>query len=1020
MKQKITIFIIATVIASVVFNFSFEKTQLENKINTKIAKEQLEKKTAEERAAWEFLRLRDPVTNKIPDNIRARELEFAKKLPKHKETVLFKGNSIQNTQAISWQERGPNNLGGRTRAFAADKRNANIVIAAGVSGGIWRSTNGGIDSWTLVTSKSDFPGVSCIAQDPRSGHEDTWYAGTGEQEGNSADGAGASYFGNGIYKSTDNGQTWTLLSSTTGNPYTFDTDFDYVHSIAVSPTTGTVFAATLNAIMRSTDGGSTWSRVRGDAQQTGRSEVAVNSAGHVYASISSSNTVHPGIWRSTDDGVNWTNITPTGFPSSYKRIVIAPAPSDNNKVYIYAMTPGAGKAKNAEEGSSVWVYDASTNTWVDRSSNLPDFTTNAAGLDTQGGYNMYLEVKPDNPNFVLIGATNLYRTTDGFATPMANNDTYWIGGYATADDISPYAHHHPDIHSGFFQPGNSSVYFSGHDGGLSKTTDVTANPVVWSDIDRTYNVGQLYTISLAPEANGTYMAGGYQDNGCRFTTAGGLSDWTEFQGGGDGAFADVAPAGDDKVYVEVQNGAISKFTRNNVYLGDIKPDGSTNPLFVNPFILDHNNSNILYYAAGNSASTSGIWRNNDVQNATSTTGWASIAAIDINTNGQVSAMDVSYTNSANVLYFGTSQGKMFKITNANTTGSVTPTDISSGLPSGGYVSGISVDPTNSNNVMIVYSNYNFNSIYYTSDGGSTWTNVEGNLASSDGPSVRSCEIFQVDGVTHYFIGTSIGLYYTLTLNGTSTVWTQEATTSIGNLVCNFLDWRSDGGTIGKVSSPQQVTDVSLAVASHGRGTYQGTINSPLPVELMTFAGIYTGNSVELKWETATEVDNYGFDIERSTDKSNWQKIGFVKGSGNSSSPKQYSFTDKNLFGGSKFYYRLKQVDVDGSYEYSNIVEISIILDGFELSQNYPNPFNPSTQISYTLPERAHVRIDVYNVTGELVATLVNRQQTQGTYRVEFNSAKYSNLSSGMYIYRIIATNNSGKNFVQSKKMLLLK
>lgn len=1041
MKLKLTTFIITTIIAFILIGFYQEDRQskhFDNILKEQKVKKEYKQKTAQERAAWEFMRLRDPKTNRIPENIRQKELAFATTLPKHQETVLFKGNSVQNTQAISWQERGPNNLGGRTRAFAADKRNANIVIAAGISGGIWRSTNGGINSWTMVTSKTDFPPVSCIAQDPRSGNEDTWYAGTGEQEGNSASARGATYFGNGIYKSTDNGVTWSLLSSTVGNVYTWDNDWEYVNSIVVSPTTGSIFAAANSSIRKSTDGGANWSVVKGDLNNLSRSEVAVNSAGVVFASISSQGTngANPekGIWKSTDDGANWTNITPvagtnstTSFPSDYRRVVLATAPSNNNILYIYGYTPGAGKTKSSTTGSSVWKYDASqtgTNQWVDRSPNLPDYSANVAGMDTQGGYNMLLIVKPDNANFVIIGSTNLYRTTDGFATKIPNTSANWIGGYSVADDISSYANHHPDNHSGFFQPGNSTVFYSGHDGGLSKTTDVTATPVVWSDIDQGYNVAQFYTISLAPENNGTYMAGGAQDNGVRFTTAAGLSNWTEFQGGGDGAFVDVAPSGDDIVYTEVQNGSIDRFTRNNTYLGSITPSGSTNPLFVNPFILDPNSSSLLYYGAGNSSSTSGIWRNNDAKNSTTTTGWSSITTINITNDGQVSAIDVSYTNSANVLYFGTSLGKMYKITNANTTGSVTPTSISSGLPSNGYVSSVSIDPTNSNNVMIAYSNYSFNSIYYTSDGGSSWTFVEGNLNAAAGPSVRSCEIFQVDGVTHYFVGTSIGLYYTLTLNGTSTVWTQEATSSIGNLVCDFLDWRSDAGTIAKTSSPngiQAVSAVSLAVGTHGRGAYQGTLQNPLPVELTTFAGVFNGNAIELKWETATEVNNYGFEIERKISlNGTWEKIGFVSGSGNSNSPHNYSYADNNLVGGTKFYYRLKQIDIDGHYEYSNEVEVNIIIKGFKLAQNYPNPFNPSTRIKYSIPENAHVKIDVYSVTGELVAHLVNKEQGQGNYTIDFNSTDFNNLSSGMYLYRILAEGVSGSNYVKTNKMLLLK
>ncbi len=1032
MKLNKTIYLIPVILGYFLFNVlsDYYKTrQFEEASNARKIEKIQKTENAIERAKWEFMMLRDPQTNSIPKGIYAKEQEFAKTLPKRSEKVLFKNGPGQNVEAISWQERGPNNLGGRTRAFAADSRNKNIILAGGVSGGIWRSINGGT-SWTLVTGLTQLPTISCIVQDPRAGQENTWYAGTGEQSTSSDGGGGASYFGNGIYKSTNNGLSWTSLASTTGDVYLWDNDFEFVNSMGISPATGTIIAAVNSSILRSTNGGTTWTRVLGDFNSLLRAEVTVNKAGHAYAAISS-NANSPGIHKSTDDGATWSDITPANgvnstvdFPTDYPRVVLAHAPSNNNIVYIYAYTPGVGPFPAGEpaKATSFWKYNASlagTAQWVNRTSNLPDWVRDS-GIDSQGGYNLFVIVHPTLENFVIIGGTNLYRSDDGFLTKSTITGQNWIGGYAVINDVSQYANHHADQHSGYFEPGNSDIYYSGHDGGLSKTTDILADPVVWADLDDTYNVTQFYTISLAPEANSTYMSGGSQDNGARFTAAGGLANWTEWQGGGDGAFTDVAPIGDDRVYTSTQNGVIDKFQRDNTYLSAIKPTGSTNPLFINPFILDHNSSSLLYYGAGNSAATSGIWRNNSAITATETVGWSFISSITKATDGQTSAIDVSYTNSANVVYFGTTEGKVYKITNANVIpGTV---NISAGLPTGGYVSGIAVDPTNSNNVMVVFSNYSFNSIYYSSNGGGAWSFVEGNLSALAGPSVRSCEIFQVDGVTHYFVGTSIGLYFTLTLNGGATVWTQESASTIGNVICASLDWRSDLGTIAK-TSPNEINAVgavTLGVGTHGRGAFQGTLETPLPVELVTFAGIYDEGKVELQWKTETEVNNFGFDIERKrSNESNWEKIGFVSGQGNSSTPKTYFFSDNSLLGDQKFYYRLKQLDIDGSFEYSSTVEVSIVIEGFELSQNYPNPFNPSTTINYSIPENAQVTVEIFSITGELVSQLENSTKEAGKYSIEFNSIN-KNISSGMYIYRISAKGVSGEVFIQTKKMLLLK
>ncbi len=195
----------------------------------------------------------------------------------------------------------------------------------------------------------------------------------------------------------------------------------------------------------------------------------------------------------------------------------------------------------------------------------------------------------------------------------------------------------------------------------------------------------------------------------------------------------------------------------------------------------------------------------------------------------------------------------------------------------------------------------------------------------------------------------------------------------------------------------------------GGGTQCGQF--PLPVELSTFTATVKENLVNLFWKTETEVSNYGFEIERTVND-NWVKIGFVEGHGNSNSPKEYSFTDKNLIGGSKFQYRLKQVDTDGQSEYSAIVEVEIIPDKFALFQNYPNPFNPTTTIRYQLPQESKVVLKIFDILGAEVIELVNEKVEAGVYEVEFNAMS---LPSGPYIFRI-----SAENFVETKKMLLLK
>ena len=190
-------------------------------------------------------------------------------------------------------------------------------------------------------------------------------------------------------------------------------------------------------------------------------------------------------------------------------------------------------------------------------------------------------------------------------------------------------------------------------------------------------------------------------------------------------------------------------------------------------------------------------------------------------------------------------------------------------------------------------------------------------------------------------------------------------------------------------------------------------NTPLPVELSSFTSKYLNDKIQLNWVTKTEVSNYGFYVERRINEGDWNSITFVEGHGNSNSPKEYSYTDNDLFaGGSKFQYRLKQVDTDGQFEYSAVVEVEIMPTQFELSQNYPNPFNPSTTIRFSLPKETQLKINIYNMLGELVETLAEGTYEAGYHKVTFNA---SSLPSGAYVYRI-----ESSDFVQVRKMVLIK
>lgn len=196
------------------------------------------------------------------------------------------------------------------------------------------------------------------------------------------------------------------------------------------------------------------------------------------------------------------------------------------------------------------------------------------------------------------------------------------------------------------------------------------------------------------------------------------------------------------------------------------------------------------------------------------------------------------------------------------------------------------------------------------------------------------------------------------------------------------------------------------------GVFEDALNIPLPVELSSFAALLIENKVKLCWTTETEVNNYGFEVERKVIDGGWASLGFVAGNGNSNSPKKYIFFDVSIYGGSVLYYRLKQIDTDGNFKYSETVEVELAPSSFSLSQNYPNPFNISTSFQYSVPEISNVTLKVFDVSGNEVSVLVNEEKKKGMYLINFDASR---LASGIYFYRLQAS-----GFFEAKKMILLR
>lgn len=820
---------LATAFAAIVLTFIIRTSSFHQGVSQKENKRSEGMDDPEGRIAWETKRTMDPATGKVPDGIRTKELLFTQKLPK-----------APNDRS-DFISRGPHNVGGRTRAFGMDVNDPNILIAGSVSGGIYRSTDGGA-SWSETTVPIFYQGITCLTQDVRAGHTDTWYAGSGEAYGQSASGNGNnSYFlGNGIYKSTDNGLTWDTIPVTASNTVNdFDLPYDLIWTIKTDPSrldSSIVYTSTYGGVYRSNDGGATWKRVKGtfggaDAYFT---HVDVTPTGKVYATLSDDAGANKGIWRS-DNGLSFVNITPDSFPTAFNRIVLGFAPSDENQVYFLANTPGFGQPDTNYVGdvewNSFWKYtylsgdgSGSGGQWENRSLNLPTTGGPFDKFAVQGSYDMLVTVKPNDPNYVVIGGTNLFRSSDGFAT---YNNWRMIGGYKEGTHlhiVESWDNHHPDQHVAIFHPVDFNKLYSANDGGVWRTDDLNADTVQWNSLNNGYLTTQWYTLAIDnAQANDPVVVGGLQDNGSWFTNSISSTDpWLHVRGG-DGSFCAIAD-NKEAYYYSIQLGKMQRAfvdaNGNTTSYARIDPRDATGYQFINPYILDPVDNNIMYLPAGHK-----MWRNNDLSGIPMINNWDSITINWVTlpdtcttAQGEITAVACS-TNPAHILYYGTDKKRIYKVVNAHTGNPIRQEITGLSLPTifpNGYVDCIAVDPQNANNILVVFSNYSIMSLFYSNDGGATWSKVGGNLeqniaGSGNGPSCRWASILHVPDGVLYYVTTSTGLYATSLMDAANTTWVHQSPDKIGNAVCDMVLTRESDGLV--------------VVATHGNGVYSTNVTS---------------------------------------------------------------------------------------------------------------------------------------------------------------------------------------------------
>lgn len=786
------------------------------------------------RREFEQMKYRNPATGQIPPNMRWKELQFARRLP----GSVHQLKHIEGVQNYaSFQQVGPWNIGGRTRAVAMDVTDENILLAGGVSGGLWRTSNAGTD-WYLVTHSHELHNITSLAQDRRPGRTHIWYYGTGEAYGNSAQ-----ISGNGIWKSTDGGHTFSVLPSTVSDRTPSLHSFAYSWRI-VLPTLGSdevVYNATARfGILRSTDGGGTWTTTL--SSDSYFSDIAITDSGVLYAALSSFTAVQnttaarKGIFRSVD-GITWTDISPPDLPKEFNRAVIGTVPGAD-KIFVIAETPNQGtkgqfhlRTGTREEWHSLWSYEygggdgtGTDGTWINRSANIPLMGGRSGDFISQGGYDLLVRISPHDTNVVILGGTNLYRSTSGF---RSNEDIAWIGGYGLpvegGERFPLWPNHHPDQHDVLFHPSQPRSLISANDAGVFITSEMFADTVQWTSLNRGYFTTQHYAVSIRHDKPTHDIVGGMQDNGTWATNASESTQPWFNRGGGDGGYSCFAEKG-RTLYVSSQQGRIRRLLldENGVEVARTRIDpagpSSDDYLFINPFAVDPNAEHCVFTPAGRI-----IWRNNDITSIpmgaddSVSIGWDTLHNSRI-PSGRISSIAVSHSP-AHILYYGTSVGKVYRMEQAHQ-GQPLATDVSAGLPAGGFVNALTVDRRNAQRVIATMSNYGILSIFITENGGTTWQAISGNLeefpnGGGNGPAVNWVDIVPFDNTTDVLVAaTSTGLYMTSEINGMSTVWTQIAASEIGNVPIDMVVTRHE--------------DKRIVVGTHGRGVFAGTITALPP------------------------------------------------------------------------------------------------------------------------------------------------------------------------------------------------
>lgn len=830
---------------------------------------------------------------------------------RHQQFATRKGRIMSGM----WNSIGPSaNIGGRILSIAIDPTNSNNLFAGSASGGIWKSTNGGT-SWSSVATGFPTLGVSSIIIHPTNGN--IIYAGTGEvyridstsgtpNPGNTGFAVWKTRgtYGIGVLKSSDGGVTWTqsLIRSTS--------QLFAIQTLRFDPSNANnVYACATDGLYRSTDAGTNWTKILNLTYVT---DVVINGT-NLVASVGNLGNTIKGIFKSTNNGTSWSQIT-SGLPASFQGFIkFGYVSSDANTIIAsvgVSETAGVNELYRSTDFGSTW-------------------TGLSSSTHTQWQYWCAHDVaiNPSNTSKLVYGGVKWYN--------------YTLPGTRTSITTG-----HDDLHDVQFDPSNSNnVYICG-DGGIYKSTNGGSS---FSAINNGLAATQFYASIGVSKQDANFIIGGLQDNYVYKTTNGGASWSLVSSSMGDGAGCAVSPANDNNLLVSGDARNVFSSTNRGVNitneLGYLGGANDSRTAFASPLAISNSNPAVWYVGSDNLHKTT---NSGSTWNVTGT----GTNYIDAK-NKPAIALEISPTNS-NKVYVSTSNFAQYDndVDNLYLTG--TPkvlktttgaTPFTSIMGSGGntlpnrFIMDFAISKTNDDSVFVAVGGFGTSHVYVTGDGGANW--YAKGVGLPDVP--FNAVVFDPLNPKVIYAGGDLGVY---------------VSPDRGNTWYDFNNGLSDAVQIMDI---QISADNRLIAATHGKGIYKGALFSGvLPVTIVSFTGKSMANANRLEWKVGQEVDVLHYELEKSTDALHFQTFATV----NASNSTSYRYDDA-VINGSAFYYRLKTVDNDGTYKYSEIIYLSNrnVKNEFSVLNN---PFSNDLKLQFNFSQNSKGQINLYNVEGKLL------------------------------------------------------